>query len=64
MHLGNFTSVRHAICMSTCTMADMGLRNILFISTNGGTGDLFWGYIVVFIGVALTYASLAEMASM
>lgn len=50
--------------MSTCTMADMGLRNILFISTNGGTGDLFWGYIVVFIGVALTYASLAEMASM
>ncbi|KAL9594593.1 MAG: hypothetical protein Q9219_006953 [cf. Caloplaca sp. 3 TL-2023] len=40
------------------------LANILFISIDGGTADLFWGYIVVFIGVAMTYASLAEMASM
>lgn len=40
------------------------LADILFISINGGTGDLFWGYIVVFFGAALTYASLAEMASM
>ncbi|KAL8787185.1 MAG: hypothetical protein Q9195_007876 [Heterodermia aff. obscurata] len=39
-------------------------RQILFIGTNGGTADLFWGYIVVFIGSGLTYASLAEMASM
>lgn len=39
-------------------------RNILFISINGGTGDLFWGYIVVLIGAGFTYASIAEMASM
>ena len=45
-------------------MADTGLRQILFITINGGTGDLFWGYIVVLIGATLTYASLAEMASM
>ncbi len=45
-------------------MSNLWIRDILFISINGGTGDLFWGYIVVFVGVALTYASLAEMASM
>lgn len=45
-------------------MTHMRDRNIIFISINGGTGDLFWGYIAVFIGVALTYASMAEMASM
>ena len=45
-------------------MTDMGNRNILFISINGGTADLFWGYIVVFIGTGLTYASMAEMSSM
>ncbi|KAL8713676.1 MAG: hypothetical protein Q9220_002202 [cf. Caloplaca sp. 1 TL-2023] len=33
------------------------LANILFISIDGGTADLFWGYIVVLIGVALTYAT-------
>ncbi|CAF9924971.1 MAG: hypothetical protein HETSPECPRED_005709 [Heterodermia speciosa] len=41
-----------------------GHSDILFIGTNGGTADLFWGYIVVLIGSGLTYASLAEMASM
>ncbi|KAL8704261.1 MAG: hypothetical protein Q9201_002570 [Fulgogasparrea decipioides] len=40
------------------------LANILFISVDGGTADLFWGYIVVFLGIGLTYASMAEMASM
>ena len=38
--------------------------DILFISINGGTADLFWGYIVILVGAGLTYASLAEMASM
>ncbi|KAI4283790.1 MAG: hypothetical protein L6R35_005046 [Caloplaca aegaea] len=46
-----------------CTWEIM-LANILFISINGGTADLFWGYIVVLIGAGLTYASTAEMASM
>ncbi|KAL8693933.1 MAG: hypothetical protein Q9218_001347 [Villophora microphyllina] len=40
------------------------LSNIAYVSTNGGKADLFWGYIAVMIGVALTYASVAEMASM
>jgi len=31
---------------------------------DGGTADLFWGFIVVAIGMSLVYASLAEMASM
>ena len=39
-------------------------RDILFIGTNGGTADLFWGYLVVLVGVGFTYGSLAEMASM
>jgi len=42
----------------------MGERDILFVSTNGGTADLFWGYLVVLFIFGLTYASLAEMASM
>ena len=31
---------------------------------NGGTADLFWGYMVALVGLGLTYASIAEMASM
>lgn len=37
---------------------------MLFVGINGGTADLFWGYLVVQVIVLLTYASLAEMASM
>ncbi|KAI4189248.1 MAG: hypothetical protein LQ346_005150 [Caloplaca aetnensis] len=39
-------------------------RNMLFININGGTADLFWGYIAAFVGLALTYASMSEMTSM
>ena len=35
-----------------------------FILQDGGTGGLFWGIIIVGVGVSLIYASLAEMASM
>lgn len=45
-------------------MNDTRDSQILFISIDGGTADLFWGYIVVLFGTGLTYASLAEMASM
>ena len=31
---------------------------------DGGTAGLIWGYIAVFIGFVMVYASLAEMASM
>ncbi|KAL8845907.1 MAG: hypothetical protein Q9221_008964 [Calogaya cf. arnoldii] len=40
------------------------LSYIGFVSTNGGTAMLFWGYLVVLVGVWMTYASLSEMASM
>lgn len=35
-----------------------------FVLTDGGTALLFWGFIAVFLGMVLVYASLAEMASM
>ncbi|KUJ13159.1 amino acid transporter-like protein [Mollisia scopiformis] len=35
-----------------------------FVLTDGGTGDLFWGFIAAGIGMSLVYASIAEMASM
>jgi hypothetical protein len=35
-----------------------------FVLTDGGTADLFWGFIVVGLGQTLVYASLAEVASM
>lgn len=35
-----------------------------FILTDGGTADLFWGFIALCIVMTLVYASLAEMASM
>ncbi|KAL9000493.1 MAG: hypothetical protein Q9169_000786 [Polycauliona sp. 2 TL-2023] len=40
------------------------LAVIGFVATNGGTGMLFWGYLVVLAGAWCTYASLSEMASM
>ncbi|KAK6399016.1 hypothetical protein LTR65_000574 [Meristemomyces frigidus] len=35
-----------------------------FVLTDGGTADLFWGFIVIALGMMLVYASIAEMASM
>jgi amino acid permease len=35
-----------------------------FVLTDGGTALLFWGFIVIGLGMMLVYASLAEMASM
>ncbi len=45
-------------------MADRVIRSVQFVGFNGGTADLFWGYLVVAVGAWMTYASLAEMASM
>lgn len=39
-------------------------RYLGFVLVNGGTGLLFWGFIVCAIGQTLVYASIAEMASM
>ncbi|KXT12499.1 hypothetical protein AC579_7343 [Pseudocercospora musae] len=35
-----------------------------FVLADGGYGTLFWGFIIVSIGMLLVYASLAEMVSM
>lgn len=35
-----------------------------FVLIDGGTADLFWGFIVAACGMSLVYASIAEMASM
>ena len=32
-------------------------RVFTFVLTDGGTADLFWGYIAIFIGMMLVYAS-------
>lgn len=34
------------------------------VLVDGGTPDLFWGFIVEACGMLLVYASLAELASM
>jgi choline transport protein len=39
-------------------------RLFTFVLTDGGTPDLFWGFIAVTFGQLLVYASIAEAASM
>ena len=36
----------------------------MFGLLNGGTAGLIWGYLIVWIGYMLVFASIAEMASM
>ena len=45
-------------------VTDFGLRLFSFVLIDGGTADLFWGFIVVGFGQTLVYASIAEAASM
>ena len=39
-------------------------RTSLFGLINGGTAGLIWGYLFVWVGYMLVFASIAEMASM
>lgn len=39
-------------------------RLFTFVLIDGGTALLFWGFIVVALGMLMVYASVAEMASM
>jgi choline transport protein len=39
-------------------------RTSLFALINGGTAGMIWGYLVVWIGYMLVFATVAEMASM
>jgi choline transport protein len=36
----------------------------MFALTNGGTAGLIWGYLIVWVGYMLVFATVAEMASM
>ena len=63
--LGDFASV------STLTATEFALsllttylRLFTFVLIDGGTALLFWGFIVVALGMLMVYASVAEMASM
>lgn len=66
MHLGDLIIVRsHYILLPQFRQVlTLFFRLISFVLTNGGTANLFWGFIVCSIGLLLVYASLAEMASM
>lgn len=39
-------------------------RTSVFALTNGGTAGMIWGYLIVWAGYMLVFASIAEMASM
>jgi len=39
-------------------------RTSVFGLTNGGTAGLIWGYLIVWIGYMMVFATIAEMASM
>jgi hypothetical protein len=44
--------------------ADTEGRTSVFALTNGGTAGMIWGYLIVWAGYMLVFASIAEMASM
>ncbi len=62
--LGNLTPVGAPFSPSTIYLLTIWSRLFSFVLTDGGTADLFWGFIVVGFGQTLVYASLAEAASM
>lgn len=39
-------------------------RTSSFALINGGTAGLIWGYLIVWMGYMLVFATIAEMASM
>lgn len=39
-------------------------RTSVFALTNGGSAGMIWGYLIVWIGYMLVFATIAEMASM
>ena len=43
---------------------EIELASSLFALLDGGTAGLVWGYLICWIGYALVFASIAEMASM
>lgn len=60
LHLGDIVGVCSLESPRSLRSTDEVGRNILLISTHGGIADLFWGYIVVFLGMRF----LAESVSM
>jgi hypothetical protein len=52
-----------ALGMSVVVAYQNTLATLGFILYNGGTGGVFFGYILVIIGFTPVYASLAELSS-
>ncbi|EFX03461.1 amino acid permease [Grosmannia clavigera kw1407] len=49
-----------------CTLMstwEIGLMTTVYGLANGGTAGLIWGYLIVWMGYMLVFASIAEMAS-
>lgn len=57
-----FTSV--AVLMMKATWFNTVHRIFAFDLTDGGTGILFWGFIIATFGMSFVYASVSEIESM
>jgi choline transport protein len=44
--------------------SDENNRTSVFALTNGGTAGMIWGYLIVWVGYMMVFATIAEMASM
>ncbi|KAM7188891.1 Amino acid/polyamine transporter I [Naviculisporaceae sp. PSN 640] len=50
-----------------CTLMstwEIGLMTSMFALLNGGTAGLIWGYLIVWVGYLMVFASMAELASL
>jgi hypothetical protein len=69
-HLGDRVDVREETPTRdpsrnvSCLQKAFPTRTSMFALLNGGTAGLIWGYLIVWIGYMLVFASIAEMASM
>jgi len=62
-HLGDRIDVRTSELKFGAVIL-MCNRTSFFGLLNGGTAGLIWGYLIVWVGYMLVFASIAEMASM
>jgi hypothetical protein len=50
--------------LSRTSNTDAVNRTSAYALTNGGTAGMIWGYLIVWAGYMLVFATVAEMASM
>jgi hypothetical protein len=63
-YMGDFPDVYTLGRCVDSKIPDMQYRTSVFALTNGGTAGLVWGYLIVWMGYMLVFATVAEMASM